>query len=270
MATIDIGKLTFTHKGDYASGTAYVLNDVVYYNGSAYIAKQSTTGNVPTNTTYWSTFSAGSGGIWNSGLSIGSAGQVVKVNSGASALEFGDASAGGLEHIATTVVSGSNVGYATFNNCFSADYDVYRCQWSNFYNESQANQRLHSYLLNTGGSHLGAGQYETVHNLGYANAGGDGEGSGRDWGINYIMHTNGECHTGVAACWHIDIFNPRDASNRTTWIGSSFYHNGTYHYVQNYAGCLANSVEVFGINFTVTGGAIKADSTFSVYGYKKS
>jgi hypothetical protein len=71
-----------------------VLNDVVYYNGSAYIAKQSTTGNVPTNTTYWSTFTAGSGGIWNSGLSLGSAGQVVKVNSGASALEFGDISAG--------------------------------------------------------------------------------------------------------------------------------------------------------------------------------
>ena len=33
MATIDIGKLTFTHKGDYAGGTAYVANDVVYYNG---------------------------------------------------------------------------------------------------------------------------------------------------------------------------------------------------------------------------------------------
>ena len=91
MATIDVGKLSFTHKGDYASGTAYVLNDVVYYNGSAYIAKQSTTGNVPTNGTYWSNFAAGSGGIWNGGLSIGSAGQVVKVNSGASALEFGEA-----------------------------------------------------------------------------------------------------------------------------------------------------------------------------------
>ena len=33
--SIDIGKLTFTHKGDYAGGTAYVANDVVYYNGSA-------------------------------------------------------------------------------------------------------------------------------------------------------------------------------------------------------------------------------------------
>ena len=91
MATIDIGKLTFTHKGDYAGGTAYVANDVVYYNGSAYIAKTSTTGNLPTSTAHWNTFSAGSGGIWNSGLSIGTAGQVVKVNSGATALEFGTA-----------------------------------------------------------------------------------------------------------------------------------------------------------------------------------
>ena len=62
-----------------------------YYstNGNAYIAKQATTGNVPTNGTYWSQFAAGSGGIWNAGLSLGSAGQVVKVNSGANALEFG-------------------------------------------------------------------------------------------------------------------------------------------------------------------------------------
>ena len=92
MATIDIGKLTFTHKGDYSGSTAYVLNDVVYYNGSAYIAKTSTTGNLPTSTAHWNQFSAGSGGIWNSGLSIGTAGQVVKVNSGASALEFGNVS----------------------------------------------------------------------------------------------------------------------------------------------------------------------------------
>ena len=79
MAQIDIGKLTFTHKGDYAGGTAYVANDVVYYNGSAYIAKTSTTGNLPTSTAHWNNFAAGSGGIWNAGLGIGSAGQVVKV-----------------------------------------------------------------------------------------------------------------------------------------------------------------------------------------------
>ena len=92
MATINIANLTFTHKGDYDGSTAYVKNDVVYYatNGNAYIAKQNTTGNVPTNGTYWSQFAAGSGGIWNAGLSLGTAGQVVKVNwCFGNALEFG-------------------------------------------------------------------------------------------------------------------------------------------------------------------------------------
>lgn len=39
----------------YAAGTAYVTGDLVYYSttGECYRAKQSTTGNAPTNTTYW-------------------------------------------------------------------------------------------------------------------------------------------------------------------------------------------------------------------------
>ena len=95
MAQIDIGKLSIgPHKGDYNNSTAYVANDIVYYNGSAYIAKQSTTGNLPTDTNNWNTFSAGSGGIWDSSLSLGSAGQAVKVNAAGNALEFG-AVAGG-------------------------------------------------------------------------------------------------------------------------------------------------------------------------------
>jgi len=98
MATINISNLTFTHRGDYDGSTAYAKNDVIYYstNGNAYIAKQATTGNVPTNGTYWSQFAAGSGGIWNAGLSLGSAGQAVRVNSGANALEFYTPSGGGV------------------------------------------------------------------------------------------------------------------------------------------------------------------------------
>ena len=96
MATVNIGNLAFTHKGDYASGTAYVKNDVVYYstNGNAYIAKQATQGNAPTNATYWNQFAQGSGGIWNSGLSLGSAGEAVKVNAAGNALEFGTVAGG--------------------------------------------------------------------------------------------------------------------------------------------------------------------------------
>ena len=32
---------------------SYVIDDAVSYNGSSYICIQATTGNLPTNTTYW-------------------------------------------------------------------------------------------------------------------------------------------------------------------------------------------------------------------------
>lgn len=39
--------------GAYNAGTTYAIGDSVSYNNSSYIAIQATTGNVPTNTTYW-------------------------------------------------------------------------------------------------------------------------------------------------------------------------------------------------------------------------
>ena len=121
MATVNIGNLTFTHKGDYASGTTYAKNDVVYYstNGNAYIAKQATTGNAPTSTAHWDVFAAGSGGIWNAGLSLGSAGQSVKVNSAGNALEFGTVS-GYTDNDVKTLLTGAS------------SYPVFACRgWAN-------------------------------------------------------------------------------------------------------------------------------------------
>ena len=117
MATIDIGKIKPVFKGAYNNSTAYVLDDIVYYNGSSYVAKQSTTGNVPTNGTYWEVLASGSGGIWDSSLSIGSAGQVVKVNSGASALEFGTVSSDFVK-VASGTHSGTDL---LIDNVFTAE-----------------------------------------------------------------------------------------------------------------------------------------------------
>lgn len=39
--------------GEYDNGTAYQTGDSVSYEGSSYIARGDTTGNIPTNTTYW-------------------------------------------------------------------------------------------------------------------------------------------------------------------------------------------------------------------------
>ena len=59
MATINLGNIKFNWKGTYAGGTAYVVDDVVSYLGSSYICKLASTGNLPTNGTYWDTMAEG-------------------------------------------------------------------------------------------------------------------------------------------------------------------------------------------------------------------
>tara|TARA_R100001510_G_scaffold43203_1_gene39659 strand:+ start:44 stop:955 length:912 start_codon:yes stop_codon:yes gene_type:complete len=63
MATVTLGNLKFNWKGTYNAGTAYAIDDVVSYNGSSYVAKTATTGNLPTVTANWDIMSqAGTNG----------------------------------------------------------------------------------------------------------------------------------------------------------------------------------------------------------------
>ena len=111
MATIDLGKIKFKWQGTYAGGTAYVPDDVVYYVdgsvGSSYMCVANTTGNAPssggTPHASWQYLAKGQatsptttqgdiivrGASADGRLAIGSAGQFVKVNSGANGLEYG-------------------------------------------------------------------------------------------------------------------------------------------------------------------------------------
>ena len=47
------GKVLMLFKGDYNASTTYQKLNVVYYNNRSYVCKQTSTGNAPTNTTYW-------------------------------------------------------------------------------------------------------------------------------------------------------------------------------------------------------------------------
>ena len=112
MATIDLGKIKFNWRGTYAGGTAYVPDDVVYYMdgsvGSSYMCVANTTGNAPSSGgtlhASWQYLAKGQatsptttqgdiivrGASADGRLAIGSAGQFVKVNSGANGLEYGN------------------------------------------------------------------------------------------------------------------------------------------------------------------------------------
>src|SRR6056300_1341135 len=58
MATINLGSIKFNWQGAYAGGTAYAVDDVVSYNGSSYICILASTGNLPTNATYFEQMSS--------------------------------------------------------------------------------------------------------------------------------------------------------------------------------------------------------------------
>ena len=105
MAVTTIGRIGQVWQGTYDASTAYVVDDVVEHGGGAYICKLASTGNAPTNTTYWDNMATASGlssiGSLAAGdivyyngsawarLGKGSAGQGLKVNSGGNGLEYG-------------------------------------------------------------------------------------------------------------------------------------------------------------------------------------
>ena len=116
MATINIGAIKFNWKGPYNNSTAYVADDVVSSGGSSYVCILASQGNAVSSGTYWQVMSqAGTNGTdadllsigsttggdiyYNSGSAIarlakGTAGQVLQMNSGATAPEYADASGG--------------------------------------------------------------------------------------------------------------------------------------------------------------------------------
>jgi hypothetical protein len=73
MTLIDLGKLRFHWADTWSSSTEYELNDVVKYGGNAYVYTNAvaSTGNTPTNTTYWKTMVEGFNflGVYSNGTS---------------------------------------------------------------------------------------------------------------------------------------------------------------------------------------------------------
>ena len=142
MAEINLGAIRFNWKGAYAGGTAYVVDDVVESGGSSYVCILASTGNTPPNGTYWNLMAQGGTGsaatltttgdmLYRDGsglqrLGIGTAGQELKVNSGASAPEWYTPAAASSDFVllhSTAVMSGSII---VVDNIFNSTYNTYK------------------------------------------------------------------------------------------------------------------------------------------------
>ena len=108
MATVNLGRIKPVFRGAYNNSTSYVIDDIVTSGNETFIAIAATQGNATSDASKWTKLAAkGADGtdvgqtlttqgdiLFRDGsglqrLAIGTAGQVLKVNSGATALEYG-------------------------------------------------------------------------------------------------------------------------------------------------------------------------------------
>ena len=163
MATIDLGKVKLVWRGTYSGSFNYVPDDVVYYVdssvGSSYICVANSTGNAPSSGgslhASWNYLAKGQavsptttqgdiivrGASADGRLAIGSAGQVLKVNSGANGLEYGVVDSTALKDgsgnvivqasaSAVSVTAGKHVSPASNN---STDLGTSSLRWRDLY-----------------------------------------------------------------------------------------------------------------------------------------
>ena len=136
MATLNLGSIKFNWKGTYAGGTAYIVDDVVSYQGGSYICKLASTGNLPTNGTYWDTLAEGGDvattlttqgdvlyrdGSGLQRLAAGTSGQFLKTQGSGANPVWGTVSTTGLvknvSHVQdTTNYSHANSGFTNFGS----------------------------------------------------------------------------------------------------------------------------------------------------------
>jgi len=138
VATVNLGRIKPVFRGAYDNSTAYVIDDIVTSGNETFIAIAATQGNATTDASKWTKLAAkGSDGtdvaatLANKeisfktnagaldGIPIGTAGQFLKVNSGATGYEFGAVTSGIVQF--KTNHASSSVSQATTSSTYFQD-----------------------------------------------------------------------------------------------------------------------------------------------------
>ena len=148
MATINIGRLKPVFQGAYDNAQGYVVDDIVTYSGETYICILASTGNVPTNTTYWSKMaSKGADGVDADLFSIASTAQGdIYYNNGSAIARLG---AGSVGQALITNGTGANPSWGTIS---SGTYSVHAIDSYNYQTSVTSPSSNQEYLDIAGGN----------------------------------------------------------------------------------------------------------------------
>ena len=282
MATINLGNIKFNWKGTYAGGTAYVIDDVVSYSGSSYICKLASTGNLPTNTTYWDVMSqAGTNGtdvgttittqgdlLYRDGsglqrLAAGTSGQVLQTGGTGANPSWTNVSSDFVKLYETSTEYNPGVSYADYQGYFTDDYDHYKIILMETGTGSAGN-----FEINVGGtSGIDTGANYNWYGI-YANNGGAPSGHGGGSQSFFRVGWNGD--GSFKNTTTIDMINARNTGTYTHFHATRMCKDGagTHTNVQT-TGFWNCTTAVDKIRIKHGSGNIQINS-IAIYGYKTS
>ena len=270
MATIDLGKIKQVFRGTYNNATAYAVDDLVVFTDgsvtSTYICTTASTGNNPSSggTVHgsWAYVAKGQavsptttqgdlvfrGASADQRLAIGTAGQVLKVNSSANGYEFG--TGGGMALISEGTGSSNST---TFNvdNVFTNTYKYYKMMYS-----WSSGSWMKLRFINSSGSVTDAAGYYYAGSWYRRDAGGSHDvGQFGYYNQNFVPLGYFDGQTNQPSFGEFNFLDPKNSSYKTQYWGSCASKHGGHTKRTDLVGSYDSAAEVRGFQFLVDSGS---------------
>ena len=283
MATLNLGRIKPVFRGAYAGGTAYVVDDIVTSGDETFICILASTGNATSNATYWTKLAAkgtdGTNGtdvgtvittqgdiLYRDGSGLqrlpkGTAGQVLQMNSGATAPEYGTVSSDYVKLQSYTNLSGTSGNYISFDfsSLFSATYKHYKLIVNGMYNSSGSGHQLRC-RLNVGGSLKSDGNYRSTGIYVDRNSSSGNTSAHGRWDTDYLTMTWLEDSTpDNDTAMEILFTNPRETGQKPKFFHQAQGRDNTYLYFMDIYS------EYHGANGDIQGISFWGNSNSSIY-----
>ena len=291
MATLNLGNIKLNWKGAYAGGTAYVVDDVVSYSGSSYICKLASTGNLPTNGTYWDQMSsAGTNGtdltstltaqgdiVYRDGsglqkLAAGTSGQVLQTG-GTGANPSWTTMSSDVVKLVTYDISSTVAGF-NVTGWINSAYKFYRVRAH--YKMTNANDYFYIRLINNSGSTVSNSNYlwSGIHY--YTSSGGSATSNTHGSGGTSGWQPSSTNAMGTTYHGQVDMHFAHDnltAAEQTGCYWTSIHREGGgqvdgWSSVGWHTDSTAYSNSSAGLNFDRAGSGSFGSGTVTIYGMK--
>ena len=223
MATVNLGRIKPVFRGAYNNSTAYVIDDIVTSGNETFIAIAATQGNATSDGSKWTklaskgadgtdvaailankeiAFKTNAGAV--DGIPIGTAGQFLKVNSGATGYEFGTASSatqGQWKFLSSHFITSDTSNWYLDNVFDNTNHDHYYVKIMNINSTLNSNNDI--WLgLRTGGASGSHYAYDVYQARIRAHPGGGGQTTGQMTN-DYVRLQ----HSGMAGNSNVDTTN---------------------------------------------------------------